>query len=330
MTAPNLRAALKQHLKGSPLPRPLFIPILFAAAAKVEGAPPERFLSNPTPLANTLRRMQSPLRLDGVTCYWDSLVEAEALGCKLDWSHYPPTVVERPSRPADAPPDTRVEGIETRGRIPVALDVVRRLRVMMGDATLLVVGVTGPFALARQLAGEANIGRLSHLLETTPKVFLRLAQQLGEAGADVVVTVEDPPESGSGVYSYWKDVLASVGKVIRFFEALPVLLVPRQLEAEELDAILAGHNEFVPCPTVDSLREGDLARLVAGGPFGLALPPELLENPRTLAARLERYLPKPRPETDRLVLLTTVGEIPYGWNVKRLPALLAAARAALQ
>ena len=73
-------------------PRPLFLPIVFSLGARVENISLRNFLTNPTKISNALRQIRTHLRRDGVTCYFDPYLEAEALGGVFDWARSPPPV----------------------------------------------------------------------------------------------------------------------------------------------------------------------------------------------------------------------------------------------
>src|SRR4029077_18774449 len=81
----NPRQAVQRLLQGIPPSRPLFLPIVFSLGARIENLPLRNFLSNPTKIASALRQIRTHLRSDGLTCYFDPFLEAEALGGALDW-----------------------------------------------------------------------------------------------------------------------------------------------------------------------------------------------------------------------------------------------------
>src|SRR2546423_14199091 len=119
---------VKALIQGQPPARRLFVPLIFTLAAKLEDVPLSNFVVNPTKIANSLAAIYQRLRLDGVTCYYDLFLVAEALGCQLDLSTSPPAL-ERPTRETalkmlQQPP---VE-VKQRGRLPLAQEVGHRLR----------------------------------------------------------------------------------------------------------------------------------------------------------------------------------------------------------
>src|SRR6516162_6705843 len=80
------RQILKQILQGTRPERPLFLPIVFSVGARVENTPLRDYLYNPTRICKALRQIRGYLTADGVACYFDSTLEAEALGAELQWN----------------------------------------------------------------------------------------------------------------------------------------------------------------------------------------------------------------------------------------------------
>ncbi len=76
---------MKSLLQGNPQPRPLIVPIVFALGAKIENLSFRAYLDNPTKISNSLRQIRAQLRTDGVACYFDPLLEMEALGGTPEW-----------------------------------------------------------------------------------------------------------------------------------------------------------------------------------------------------------------------------------------------------
>ena len=134
---------------------PLFLPIVFSLGARIENLSLRNFLSNPTKISNALRQIRAHLRLDGVTCYFDPLLEAEALGGVLDWDLQGQRASLRSPHRCEAgdlpgrlcSPDEAAKG----GRVPVAVEVISRMKPLIRGQSLLMAGVTGPSSLAALL-----------------------------------------------------------------------------------------------------------------------------------------------------------------------------------
>src|SRR5215831_19453826 len=121
-------STVKALIERKPPARRLFIPLIFALAAKLENVPLPIFVSNPTKIAKSLVAIYQRLRPDGVTCYFDLFIVADALGCQLDWSTGSPTL-ERPTRETALQMLRQPPGeVKQRGRLPVALEVVHRMQ----------------------------------------------------------------------------------------------------------------------------------------------------------------------------------------------------------
>ncbi len=226
------RSIVKALIEGKPPARQLFVPLIFTLAAKLEDVPLSNFVLNPTKIANSLAAIYQRLRPDGVTCYFDLSLVAEALGCQLDLSMSPPAL-ERPTRETALKMLQQPLGnVKQRGRLPVALEVVHRL-----------------------------LGTLRNdCFETLVEITLSVAQAFCLAGAHLLYfdELDVPVEFLAG----WQESMVAVWKTVRFHSALPVLSTPQALQFE--DPANAPLLCLKPVP-------GEQAPL-SGMPFALALP----------------------------------------------------------
>ena len=216
------RQKLKGLLRGEAPLRPLLIPGIFALGSRLENLPLPDFLGNPTKIANALRQIRAALKVDGVMCYGDPSLEAEALGVKVEWrvgeSRMLTTHVSGGFREV-APQVLRM------GRIPVALAVLERLKTMLRDETALMMRVTGPHTLARQIDdGSSDIRSVS------AQIVADLVKGYLEGGADVIFLEEDTLPTEPVEQAGWKSSLDPIINVIRFYESLPVLRVAADRE----------------------------------------------------------------------------------------------------
>ena len=145
-TQQTSRQMLKALVRGERLARPLLMPLVFSLGSRLENLGLRDFLANPTKIANALRQIHGALKVDGLACYCDPWLEAEALSCNVEWKEdgSRTLVVARPESMGSL--RRRVEaagGILEMGRIPVATEVLRRLKTMLKDEpALMVVAVT--------------------------------------------------------------------------------------------------------------------------------------------------------------------------------------------
>src|SRR6202050_2652188 len=230
------RQMLKGLLQGVPQTRPLFLPIVFSLGAKVENLPLREFLGNATKISNSLRQIRSHLRSDGVACYFDPYLGAEALGAVLQWqtADQPPAIQwPHSAEKGEVPKGLRSpEDAAKSTRVTVAVEAIRRLKSLLRDEPLLMAGVTGPFTLAARITGlqQGNAARREDFsdtaLELAAATITQIASKFVEAGANVIFIQEDVvPKLSVEDCEAWASLLAPAINIVRFYEALPVLQI---------------------------------------------------------------------------------------------------------
>ena len=290
------------------------MPLIFALAAKLEGVPLPDFVTNPTRITKGLVALYQRLRPDGITCYFDLFLIAEALGCRLHWNTYPPTLQTPTSEAVLAmlqPPGD----IKRRGRLPVALEVVHRVQGTLHNGPALVVGLPGPLRVAQQLFGLDVLRGLAEgeddaldSFEALVEITLPIAQAFCLAGANLLyfdesdVPVELLPD--------WEAATVALWKTVRFHGALPVLSLPQPLQFEDQA------NAPLLCLKAASVEQVALPK----GPFALALP--VLAEAVPDVSRWTR--------AKECVLVTTDGEISYQLEIQKLERRVAALRSLCQ
>jgi hypothetical protein len=306
------RQLVQAFLQGASPARPLFLPILFSHGARVENVPLHAFLTNPTKISNALRQIRGRFRADGVTCYFDSLLEAEALGATIERAGDEGPRTLRWPRPAPAgelPQGLRSpEDAAKSGRVGVAVEVIKRLKAIMRDDCLLMAGVSGPYTLAAQLLrlnadGSPPAQEFSApALHLAAETMTAISRALLEAGATAIIIHEEglPILSGDAA-SDWAARLGTAINIVRFYQALPVLLLPNSgAVAANRDAISQQTWDCVVC------RAPDAPMLDAPGRSGIALPLGLLESD-TFQNQLASS-----------VVVTTAGDMPATTDMERL------------
>lgn len=318
------REILKSILQGNAPERPLVLPIVFALGAKIENLPLSAYLENPTKITNALRQIRRRLRTDGVSCYFDPLLEVEAFGFSIraEDNHVRTSSWLEPTTPGKLPAGLRTpEAAAASPRVKLAGDVIRRLKSLVREDALMMAGVSGPVTLAKRLTQVAP-NRLfpdDQSLDIWPALdlagegIMRIASALVEAGADVIFITENfLPVISPELWGKLQSLLGPVFNVIRFYEALPILQLPGgpQIDAN-VQTILDEPCEAVLCsPSVEFADKA--ARHEEPMPFGFSLPAELLETDN--ASRDAFQL----PEGVTPVLLTTNGDVPVTTDLKRL------------
>ena len=310
--------------------RPLFLPIVFSLGARIENVSLRSYLTNPTKISNALRQIRTHLRSDGITCYFDPYLEAEALGGVLDWksdASHPSLRWPHPSHDGELP-EGLCEPDETakRGRVPIAVEVIRRLKPLVRDDFLLVAGVTGPLTLAAQLAqiDTSESARkqsppdsaLSLAADVSPVV----ARALVEAGANVILIREELLPSSADALADWSSRLASTINIVRFYDALPVLLLnPPRPDPAEFKAIFREPWDAVVCAPMD-INAADLSAERRATAYGISLPASAFESEQSNTAQLTTSLHRIIPEFHP-ALVTTSSDLPSTADLKVLNAI---------
>jgi hypothetical protein len=318
---------IKGLLQGNRQARPLIVPIVFALGARIENLSYRAYLDNPTKISNALRQIRTQFRTDGVSCYFDSLLEAEALGGAPEWDEtnqarsirWPesaqkgelPVGLRSPEEAANSP------------RVRAAVEVIRRLNSLLRDEPLLMAGVSGPFTLAARLTGiDPGAMRQGQepsepALEVAAAVITKITSALVEAGANLIFIREDLlPSLSPNNCQNWASLLAPLFNIVRFYEALPVLQIAGEsATTTNVDVMLQQSWDAVLC----SASEEFIARAHGHGEnlvFGCSVPLEALEASDSSGAHsLERSSIKP-------ALVTTDGDVPATVDLKRLMSVL--------
>jgi Uroporphyrinogen decarboxylase (URO-D) len=309
------RQLVQAFLQGAPPARPLFLPIIFSHGARIENLPLHSFLTNPTKISNALRQIRGRVRADGVTCYFDSLLEAEALGATVERAgdEGPRTLRwPQPTPAGEFPQGLRSPGDAAKsGRVGVAVEVIKRLKAIMRDDCLLMAGVSGPYTLAALLLQCSTGGSPraqdfpAPALDLATETMTAIARAFLEAGATAIILHEEelPILSGDAA-SDWASRLGTAINIVRFYQALPMLLLPNAgAVAANRDAISQQTWECVVCPALEA------PQLDAPGHLGIALPLALLES-----GAFQNQPASP-------VVVTTAGDVPATADMERLNKL---------
>lgn len=225
----NAKKRIFSALQGGRVDRiPVWLPVVPVTVSMMElsKAPWPGSHSNPEQMARLAAMPWELAGLPTATVPFCLSLEAEALGCQLDWG----TISRTPSvkkHAASKPDEFSVPGnLLERGRILAALEATDILQEHLGDEIVINAKVTGPFTIAGHVFGVSNFlswiktnPELVHAaMQQTAEVTKELAKAFVTHGADVI-SVSDPTSSGdllSGdyyeefVYPFHKDVAGSI------------------------------------------------------------------------------------------------------------------------
>ncbi|HXN28938.1 MAG TPA: uroporphyrinogen decarboxylase family protein [Candidatus Acidoferrales bacterium] len=326
------RQMLSGLLQGTPPPRSLFLPIVFSLGAKVENLSLRAFFCNATKITNSLRQIRTHLRSDGIACYFDPCLEAEALGATLQYAaeDHPPTLQwPHVTGAGELPEGLRSpEDAAQSPRVTVAVEVIQRLQSLMRDERLLCAGVSGPFTLAAHLLALRPTDAPPRedfsdvALGLAVATITQIATKFVEAGANVIFIQENIfPVLSAQHCDAWAESLAPAFNIIRFYEGLPVLLFADPLSfAANREVIDARDWDCILCPALQASASSaaEIAPPPAPANIGIALPtaplqPAASSSAEEFAQSLHTIMMDVRP-----VLVTTAGDVPASTDIKLL------------
>lgn len=317
----------KGLLDGVPPDRPLFVPVVFSLGARIENLALGAFLNNPTRICSALRQTQGHLRADGLVCYSDPFLEAEALGGTLQWDAQRSSASLKWLSSAIAgtlPGNLRsTQESSGGGRVPMACEVLRRMAALPQRDFSLAVTVSGPFSLAARLlqldeSYERGVNDFSDdVLELANSTITQIASSFLEAGAELILIQEDIlPHYSAENCAAWAAALAPTINVVRFYQAVPVLRIPnRALSAESCELLLSQHWNCVICMPANVFDLASRAKPADNGTLlGLSLPTEIFSG-ATSGQTLREHLPSVVRDV-RPVLVTTQSDVPRTADMK--------------
>lgn len=216
------KSLVRAAFLGEKTERAPWIPFVGCHAATLLGATADEYLKSADLICQGVQRAIERYQPDGIPVAFDLQIEAEALGCDLNWAKdTPPVVTRHPLANGATLDDLTVPGPDV-ARIPVVLEAARRLRAAHPELALYGL-ITGPFTLALHLLGTDIFMRMfddppyvGKLLEFARDVATAMAAYYLNAGCDVIAVV-DPMTSQIGPDQFLEFVTPYVKPI---FEAI--------------------------------------------------------------------------------------------------------------
>lgn len=183
-------------MRNEETPRPAWLPFVGVHGGKLIGKSATEYLQSADCIVEGLAKARELYRPDGLPILFDLQMEAEVLGCHLQWAdEVPPSVTSHPltSRSLEDLPEFDTE----QGRYPIAKEALLRCTETMGRDVALYGLITGPFTLASHLRGSelfldmlTRPAEVHRLLNYCADVGCRAADFYLRHGADVVAVVD--------------------------------------------------------------------------------------------------------------------------------------------
>ena len=223
---------IKKAFALETLERVPWVPFVGVHGGFLTGVDAETYLKSSEEVIKGVSKAIDEYNPDGIPVVFDLQIEAEILGCELQWApHNPPAVISHPLANGTALADLKVPSI-TDGRIPVAVEATKVLREKYPDIALYGL-ITGPFTLALHLMGTDIFMKLfeapdevHEVMAFCTKVGNKITEYLMEAGCDIIAVVDpmtsqiDPMTFDTFVTPYVSeifDLVRKAGKLSSFF-----------------------------------------------------------------------------------------------------------------
>lgn len=190
----RVQAVLRQE-KADRIP---WVPFVGVHAGSILGYTAEEVLKDADKLYDSLMEAHKLYQPDGMPVIFDLQIEAEILGCELAWADdCPPSVKSHPCADEAKVPCDCLMPTKESGRVPLVLDVMKRMKESVGDSTALYGLICGPFTLASHIRGN-NIfmdmildeAYVLKLMEYCTSVVLKMVDFYTEAGMDIIAIVD--------------------------------------------------------------------------------------------------------------------------------------------
>jgi len=254
-------------------------------------------------MAKTLRDCQSLFGYDGILVFPDATLEAEALGCKLDWTEdQPPTIAKTLTSLADLDVFGGDRSL-TQGRLPKVIDAAAQLVESASSRCAILGSVNGPIAIAQEALPSEKLSPI--IVEKIGEACHALARGFFERRVDGIIVRESSLSSvPSAVYDALVKTFRTLKNLAQFYD-VPLLLA------------IDDSSDLVDALPVDGVSNGSWEAEKKGRtPWGAAISASDWDN--DLEGQVRSLIEK----ADGGTYLTTKGEVPFATPADRLHDLM--------
>jgi len=300
-----------QFLKGGPISRPAYVPLIRDLTARISGLSMENMNSDPTLWANYLMKTAELFNFDGVVAGFDFSLMAEACGCKVKWEDDRPVILDLSENLCQDP--------EKSGRMRNALEATSRVFQICRSQRACVAALTGPVTLAYQLLGqEEGLKRLGEVKQ----LVARVAEAFCLTHPDVLVFMEGRPLAQAKVETAHRRLYNTLKNITSYYNISSALYLqgyrPEELSSFaslKMDIYILGPSVDKSLPPISKLSE--LGSEALG--IGLSLPLDDLEQSRRIIHQgLDLYQAKGRQG----FFFTSFGPVTRDVNLEMLQQLI--------
>lgn len=205
--------------------RPAWVPFVGVHGGYLIHKKANEYLKNPDLILQGLTKAIELYKPDGIPIVFDLQLEAEILGCELQWhEETPPSVISHPLQGENWLENLPKFNPKT-GRLPVIEQACKSLASIVGSEVALYGLVTGPYTLSAHLRGSdlfydllADPGKVHQLMDFTRSIGYKMIDFYLNAGCEVIAIVDpmtsqiSPSHFHELVSPYLNDLFAKIKK----------------------------------------------------------------------------------------------------------------------
>jgi hypothetical protein len=325
------RLKFRNVIKGKNSESPPFVPFMYGLIARTGNVPLSKMAWDPSYYTNALEGICQLLGLEVIVGNFDATLESEAFGALIEWpDDFDAPIVQKGNALSDILP----EDFTSQGRIPVVLEVTKRLALSVGRDTAVAPALLGPCALCNNLGHllEDDIDknpseRIKHFGSFLTKWVRGLCEQKIDAlfFREELLAERFLDELAENKESY-RSLYGTMFNIVRAFNAMPILVTENlPLEAVHEVQSLLKPSGIVLLGSVLSdtalIAINDLSEKLKMS-FGVPLPiktgsrDELWRHLTMFETFVSEYNPKS-------LFYSSDGEIPHDTDLEVLHALMA-------
>lgn len=320
----NFRSALQCKNKDR-LPLVSFV---YGLAARTANVRLSEMVFDEDCYSNALEGFYRLLGNEVILSNFDITVESEAFGSEVEWpGEYNAPILLNPGGLSNIEP----EEFMVSGRVPVVMEVTRRLGVSLGREAAITCALTGPCSFIMRALSCGNSERTAaDAIKYYGRYFTRLVRGVCELKIDALFFREDPLETGfldviQGNKEAYKSLYGTLFNIVKAYNAFPVLVTKNlQLDAiNEVHAmtrptglVLLG-NTFDKNELLILKKMADSHKLSFGLPLPIGTRSE--EELWSQLSCVETFVHKDRPQN---FFYTSDGEIQHDIEMELLHTLM--------
>ncbi|HYE81710.1 MAG TPA: uroporphyrinogen decarboxylase family protein [Clostridia bacterium] len=192
----NGKERVLKALSFEPTDRAPWVPYSGVQTANLIGVDAEAYLKDADKIVDGITKAYELYKPDGLPVCFDIQIEAEALGCKLQWSKNNPPAVATHVLEEKSLSELK-KPTKNDGRYPIVLEAARKLVTAIGDKVALYSLICGPFTLALHLRGTEIFTEIieepekaHELMSFCTEVAKDLSEMYAETGVPIVAVVD--------------------------------------------------------------------------------------------------------------------------------------------